>query len=86
MERDTTAGRYRRGIISRTISSECCAADKHNVEVPEEHAALPRKKACLTSQQLSNVTSAPPNAHPHRKRRYFYDPEGNDRKFVQSIS
>ena len=22
--------------------------------------------------------STPPNAHPFRKRRYFYDPEGND--------
>jgi hypothetical protein len=22
--------------------------------------------------------STPPNAHPYRKRLYFYDPEGND--------
>jgi catechol 2,3-dioxygenase-like lactoylglutathione lyase family enzyme len=27
--------------------------------------------------------STPPNAHPHRKRVYFYDPEGNDWEFVQ---
>ena len=28
----------------------------------------------------------PPNAHPHRKRMYFYDPEGNDWEFVQYLS
>ncbi len=27
--------------------------------------------------------STVPNAHPHRKRVYFYDPEGNDWEFVQ---
>jgi catechol 2,3-dioxygenase-like lactoylglutathione lyase family enzyme len=26
------------------------------------------------------------NAHPHRKRVYFYDPEGNDWEFVQYLS
>ncbi|MGH9658999.1 MAG: VOC family protein, partial [Bryobacteraceae bacterium] len=26
------------------------------------------------------------NAHPHRKRVYFYDPEGNDWEFVQYFS
>jgi catechol 2,3-dioxygenase-like lactoylglutathione lyase family enzyme len=30
--------------------------------------------------------STPPNAHPHRKRRYFHDPEGNDWEFVQYLS
>jgi catechol 2,3-dioxygenase-like lactoylglutathione lyase family enzyme len=30
--------------------------------------------------------STPPNAHPHRKRVYFYDPEGNDWEFVQYFS
>jgi catechol 2,3-dioxygenase-like lactoylglutathione lyase family enzyme len=30
--------------------------------------------------------STPPNAHPHRKRMYFYDPEGNDWEFVQYLS
>ena len=30
--------------------------------------------------------STPPNAHPHRKRVYFYDPEGNDWEFVQYLS
>ncbi|MBZ5718962.1 MAG: VOC family protein [Acidobacteriia bacterium] len=30
--------------------------------------------------------STPPNAHPHRKRLYFYDPEGNDWEFVQYLS
>jgi catechol 2,3-dioxygenase-like lactoylglutathione lyase family enzyme len=30
--------------------------------------------------------STPPNAHPHRKRQYFYDPEGNDWEFVQYLS
>ena len=27
-----------------------------------------------------------PNNHPHRKRVYFYDPEGNDWEFVQYFS
>ena len=27
--------------------------------------------------------STPTNTHPHRKRRYFYDSEGNDWEFVQ---
>ena len=30
--------------------------------------------------------STVPNAHPHRKRVYFYDPEGNDWEFVQYLS
>lgn len=30
--------------------------------------------------------STPPNAHPHRKRQYFYDAEGNDWEFVQYLS
>ena len=30
--------------------------------------------------------STPPNKHPHRKRRYFYDAEGNDWEFVQYFS
>jgi catechol 2,3-dioxygenase-like lactoylglutathione lyase family enzyme len=30
--------------------------------------------------------STPPNAHPHRRRVYFYDPEGNDWEFVQYFS
>lgn len=30
--------------------------------------------------------STVPNAHPHRKRIYFYDPEGNDWEFIQYLS
>jgi catechol 2,3-dioxygenase-like lactoylglutathione lyase family enzyme len=30
--------------------------------------------------------STVPNAHPHRKRIYFYDPDGNDWEFVQYFS
>lgn len=30
--------------------------------------------------------STVPNAHPHRKRIYFYDNEGNDWEFVQYLS
>ena len=30
--------------------------------------------------------STVPNAHPHRIRVYFYDPEGNDWEFVQYLS
>jgi catechol 2,3-dioxygenase-like lactoylglutathione lyase family enzyme len=30
--------------------------------------------------------STVPNQHPHRRRVYFYDPEGNDWEFVQYLS
>ncbi len=30
--------------------------------------------------------STVPNAHPHRKRAYFHDPDGNDWEFVQYLS
>ncbi len=30
--------------------------------------------------------STPPNNHPHRKRVYFMDPDGNDWEFVQYLS
>ena len=30
--------------------------------------------------------STVPNAHPYRKRVYFYDPDGNDWEFVQYLS
>jgi catechol 2,3-dioxygenase-like lactoylglutathione lyase family enzyme len=30
--------------------------------------------------------STVPNAHPHRRRVYFYDPEGNDWEFVEYTS
>jgi catechol 2,3-dioxygenase-like lactoylglutathione lyase family enzyme len=30
--------------------------------------------------------STVPNSHPHRKRVYFYDPDGNDWEFVQYLS
>lgn len=30
--------------------------------------------------------STTPNSHPHRKRIYFHDPEGNDWEFVQYLS
>lgn len=30
--------------------------------------------------------STPPNHHPHRKRVYFMDPDGNDWEFVQYLS
>jgi catechol 2,3-dioxygenase-like lactoylglutathione lyase family enzyme len=38
----------------------------------------------MTSAGYKNST--PPNAHPHRKRLYFYDPEGNDWEFVEYLS
>ena len=38
----------------------------------------------LTSAGYKDSTV--PNAHPHRKRLYFYDPEGNDWEFVQYLS
>ena len=30
--------------------------------------------------------STVPNAHPHRRRIYFYDPDGNDWEFVQYLT
>ena len=30
--------------------------------------------------------STPPNCHPHRKRVYFFDPDGNDWEFIQYLS
>lgn len=30
--------------------------------------------------------STVPNAHPHRRRVYFYDPDGNDWEFVQYLT
>ena len=38
----------------------------------------------MTSAGYKNST--PLNAHPHRKRLYFYDPEGNDWEFIQYLS
>ena len=40
--------------------------------------------ARLTAAGYRESTS--PNAHPHRRRVYFYDPEGNDWEFVQYFS
>ena len=37
-------------------------------------------------QSAGYRNSTPPNIHPHRKRVYFYDPEGNDWEFVQYFS
>jgi catechol 2,3-dioxygenase-like lactoylglutathione lyase family enzyme len=41
---------------------------------------------CQRMRSAGYRESTPPNAHPHRKRRYFYDPEGNDWEFVQYLS
>jgi catechol 2,3-dioxygenase-like lactoylglutathione lyase family enzyme len=41
-----------------------------------------RKRMTAAGYRDSTV----PNAHPFRKRVYFYDPEGNDREFVQYLS
>jgi catechol 2,3-dioxygenase-like lactoylglutathione lyase family enzyme len=41
---------------------------------------------CQRMKSAGYQDSTPPNAHPHRKRRYFYDPEGNDWEFVQYLS
>jgi catechol 2,3-dioxygenase-like lactoylglutathione lyase family enzyme len=37
-------------------------------------------------QSAGYKESTPPNAHPHRKRVYFHDSEGNDWEFVQYLS
>lgn len=49
-------------------------------EVDDVEALRHRLKAA--GYQESTV----PNAHPHRKRVYFYDPDGNDWEFVQYFS
>ncbi len=41
---------------------------------------------CARMKAAGYRESTPPNAHPHRKRRYFNDPEGNDWEFVQYLS
>ena len=37
-------------------------------------------------QEAGYRDSTVPNAHPHRTRVYFYDPDGNDWEFVQYFS
>ena len=49
-------------------------------EVDDVEALCKRMKAAGYRE------STPPNAHPHRKRRYFYDAEGNDWEFVEYLS
>jgi catechol 2,3-dioxygenase-like lactoylglutathione lyase family enzyme len=41
---------------------------------------------CERMRSAGYRDSTPPNAHPYRKRRYFYDPEGNDWEFIQYLS
>jgi catechol 2,3-dioxygenase-like lactoylglutathione lyase family enzyme len=41
-----------------------------------------RERLLAAGYQESTV----PNTHPHRRRVYFYDPEGNDWEFVQYAS
>ena len=41
---------------------------------------------CQRMMSAGYQDSTPPNAHPYRKRRYFYDPEGNDWEFVEYLS
>ncbi len=41
---------------------------------------------CERMKSAGYRDSTPPNAHPYRKRVYFYDPEGNDWEFIQYLS
>jgi catechol 2,3-dioxygenase-like lactoylglutathione lyase family enzyme len=41
---------------------------------------------CKRMRSAGYKESTPPNAHPYRKRRYFYDGEGNDWEFVEYLS
>jgi catechol 2,3-dioxygenase-like lactoylglutathione lyase family enzyme len=41
---------------------------------------------CQRMKTAGYRESTPLNAHRHRKRRYFYDSEGNDWEFVQYLS
>lgn len=47
-----------------------------------DDAGALRERLASAGYQESTV----PNAHPHRKRVYFYDPDGNDWEFVQYLS
>ena len=47
-----------------------------------DDAALLRERMLAAGYRESTV----PNTHPHRKRIYFLDPEGNDWEFVQYFS
>jgi len=42
-----------------------------------------RSRLCNAGYQQNMLV---PNAHPYRKRLYFYDPEGNEWEFVQYLS
>jgi catechol 2,3-dioxygenase-like lactoylglutathione lyase family enzyme len=41
---------------------------------------------CGRMKSAAYRDSTPPNAHPYRRRVYFYDPEGNDWEFIQYLS
>ena len=41
---------------------------------------------CKRMRSAGYKESTPLNAHPYRKRRYFYDGEGNDWEFVEYLS
>jgi catechol 2,3-dioxygenase-like lactoylglutathione lyase family enzyme len=41
---------------------------------------------CQRMKSAGYRDSTPPNAHPHRRRRYFCDLEGNDWEFVEYLS
>lgn len=41
---------------------------------------------CKRMRSAGYKESTPPNVHPFRKRRYFYDGEGNDWEFVEYVS
>ncbi len=41
---------------------------------------------CQRMKSAGYRDSTPPNSHPFRKRRYFYDSEGNDWEFVEYLS
>ena len=41
---------------------------------------------CQRMRAAGYRDSTPPNEHPYRKRRYFYDSEGNDWEFVEYLS
>jgi catechol 2,3-dioxygenase-like lactoylglutathione lyase family enzyme len=47
-----------------------------------DNADAVRERLAASGYQESTV----PNRHPHRKRVYFHDPEGNDWEFVQYLS
>jgi catechol 2,3-dioxygenase-like lactoylglutathione lyase family enzyme len=66
----------------RTWSPYCGLPGVNHLGYEVDDAEALRSRMLAAGYEESTV----PNAHPHRKRVYFFDPEGNDWEFVQYFS